>query len=99
MQLPTAVKDSKSHDCNARFFIAMSLLADGDRAGAREHFTKCVATGCLGFDASDWSRTFLARMNQEPRWPRGIPPKKQAAPQSSPRGSTGRSRTGEPAKP
>jgi tetratricopeptide (TPR) repeat protein len=83
LELLSAVKGSKYHECNAHFFIAMSLLADGDRAAAREHFTECVATGCFDFDASDWSRAFLARMNRDPGWPRWIPPKKQAAPQPS----------------
>jgi hypothetical protein len=73
-QLLAAVNNSKYHDCNAHFFIAMSLLADGNRAGARERFEACVATGCFDFDASDWSRTFLARMNQDPNWPLWIPP-------------------------
>ena len=63
------VKNSKYHECNSHFFIAMSLLADGDRDGARKHFEECVATGCFDFDASDWSRTFLARMKQDPNWP------------------------------
>jgi tetratricopeptide (TPR) repeat protein len=98
-QLLKAVPNSRYHECNAHFFIGMSLLADGDRAGAREHFKKCVATGCFDFDASDWSRIFLERMKQDPNWPRWIPPRKQAASKSPPRESTERSRTGEPAKP
>jgi tetratricopeptide (TPR) repeat protein len=94
-----AVPNSRYHECNACFFIGMSLLADGDRDGAREQFEKCVATGCFDFDASDWSRIFLERMKQDPNWPHWIPPKKQAAPRSPPRESTERSRTDEPAKP
>jgi len=51
----------------------MSLLAQGDKQGAREHFRRCVDTGVFDFDAYDWSRTFLARMAREPDWPRWIP--------------------------
>ncbi|MCY2986811.1 MAG: protein kinase [Planctomycetota bacterium] len=99
VELLNAVKDSKYHECNAHFFIAMSLLADGDRTGARKHFAGCVATGCFDFDASDWSRTFLVRMHEDPNWPRWIPPKQSAEPQQSPPESPRRSPTGEPAKP
>lgn len=77
-ELLSAVEDSTYHECNAHFFIAMSLLAEGDRAGAREHFGKCISTGCFDFDASDWSRSFLARMDQDPNWPRWIVPKAEA---------------------
>jgi hypothetical protein len=76
LALLNSVEDSKYHECNAYYFIAMSLLAGGDRDGARKHFAACVATGCFDFDASDWSRTFLARMNQDPNWLLWIPPKK-----------------------
>jgi tetratricopeptide (TPR) repeat protein len=72
-ELLRAVPDSKYHQCNAHFFIAMSLLAEGDRAGAREHFARCLATRCFDFDASDWSRTFVTRMDQDASWPRWIP--------------------------
>jgi hypothetical protein len=65
--------NSRYHRCNAHFFIAMSLLAQGDKQGAREHFRRCVDTGVFDFDAYDWSRTFLARMAREPDWPRWIP--------------------------
>jgi tRNA A-37 threonylcarbamoyl transferase component Bud32 len=65
--------DSRYHRCNAHFFIAMSLLAQGDKQGAREHFRRCVDTGAFDFDAYDWSRTFLARMARESDWPRWLP--------------------------
>jgi hypothetical protein len=97
--LLNAVKHSKYHECSAHFFIAMSLLAEGNRTRAAEHFTKCVATGCFDFDASDWSRMFLARMNRDPNWPGRIPPKQSAEPQPPPPQSPRGSPTGEPAKP
>jgi len=69
-ELLNAIENSKYHECNAHFFIAMKLLADGDhRDEARKHFEECVATGCFDFDAYDWSRMFLARM-KDPHWPR-----------------------------
>ena len=77
-ELLNAGRNSQYHQCNAHFFIAMSLLADGNRAAAREHFQKCVATRCFDFDAYDWSRAFLDRMKRDPDWPRWIPLGKQA---------------------
>jgi tetratricopeptide (TPR) repeat protein len=82
-ELLGAAKDSQYHQCNAHFFIAMSLLADGDRAGARRHFQQCVRTRCFDFDACDWSRAFLDRMNQDPLWPRFGSPAEQAVPRLS----------------
>jgi serine/threonine-protein kinase len=70
--LLAAGKGSQYHQCNAHFFIGMSLLADGDRAGAAGHFRKCVETNVFDFDAHDWSRTFLWRIKLDPRWPRWI---------------------------
>jgi len=97
-QLLGAVKDSEYHRCNAHFFIAMSLLADGNRAAARDHFQKCVQTRCFDFDAYDWSRAFLDRMKQDPDWPRFLTPKKQAAPQPIRGQSVKKGRAGRPAK-
>jgi hypothetical protein len=53
--------------------MSMSLLPEGDRVGAREHFGRCLATRCFDFDASDWSHTFLTGMGQDSSWPRWIP--------------------------
>ena len=75
-ELLSAGKDSEYHQCNAHFFIAMSLLADRNRAAARDHFQKCEQTRCFDFDAYDLSRMFLARMSRDPHWPSRIPPKK-----------------------
>ncbi len=97
-ELLSAGKGSEYHQCNAHFFIAMSLLADGNRAAARDHFQKCVQTRCFDFDAYDWSRMFLARMKQDPGWPRFLSPRKQAAAQPSPQSSPKKGRVGRPAK-
>jgi tetratricopeptide (TPR) repeat protein len=71
-KLLDAAADSRYDRCNAEFFVAMSLLADGDRAAARRHFQRCVDLRVFDFDATDWSRTFLARMDRDPQWPRWI---------------------------
>jgi serine/threonine protein kinase len=97
-QLLDAGKDSAYHQCNAHFFIAMKLLADGDRVAARDHFSECVKTRCFDFDAYDWSRAFLARMNQDPHWPRFLSPKEQATPDLSPPPSQIKIHIGRPAK-
>jgi tetratricopeptide (TPR) repeat protein len=78
-QLLAAVPGSTYHQCNAHYFLAMSRLAVGDRDGARTHFRACVNTGCFDFDAADWSRMFLARLAQDPHWPRWIPPQERGA--------------------
>jgi tetratricopeptide (TPR) repeat protein len=61
--------------CEGHFFIGLRLLAEGDRAGARRHFEASVATRVLQFMEYDWSRAFLARMENDPTWPPWIPPK------------------------
>ena len=61
--------------CEAHFFMAMTKLADGNRAGAREHFRQCIATGVFRFYDYRWSRAFLSRMERDPTWPPWIPVK------------------------
>src|SRR5262245_14355457 len=39
-----AAGPSRLNRCEAHFFIGLTVLADGDRAGARDHFQKAVAT-------------------------------------------------------
>ncbi len=62
--------------CTAHFQIALHLLADGDRAGARDHFRRCVATNYFITMPYHWAAAFLARMEQDPAWPPWIPQKK-----------------------
>jgi serine/threonine protein kinase len=59
--------------CEGHFFVGLHLLAEGDRAEARRHFEACVATRVLQFMEYDWSRAFLARMENDPTWPPWIP--------------------------
>jgi serine/threonine protein kinase len=64
---------SRCNQCDAHFYVAMDKLAQGDRAGAREHFQKAVDTRVFTFPEYQYSRLFLKRMNQDPAWPRWIP--------------------------
>ncbi len=72
------VVGSRWNQCDAHFYVALDRLAQGDRAGAREHFQKDFATGVFAFWEYDWSRLFLKRMDQDPTWPRWIPLKEPA---------------------
>jgi len=63
---------SRWNQCEAHFYMALDRLSQGDRAGAREHFQKALATGVFEFLEYDWSRLFLKRMEQDPTWPRWI---------------------------
>jgi serine/threonine protein kinase len=62
--------------CESHYQIALSCLADGDRAGARRHFQESIATGVYSFIEYTWSRALLARMDADPTWPPWIPAKK-----------------------
>jgi serine/threonine protein kinase/lipoprotein NlpI len=64
---------SRVNRCEAHFYMAVDLLAQGRRTAAREHFQKAVDTGVFGFFEYDWSRLFLKRMEQDPNWPPWIP--------------------------
>jgi serine/threonine protein kinase/tetratricopeptide (TPR) repeat protein len=59
--------------CEAHFYVALDRLSQGDRAGAREHFQKDVATGVFASTEYQWSRLFLKRMDRDPNWPSWIP--------------------------
>jgi len=65
--------ESRGNQCEAHFYVALDRLAQGDRAGAREHFEKSLATGVFPFTEYQWSRLFLKRMDQDPNWPPWIP--------------------------
>ena len=66
---------SRYMKCECHFFIAMNYLSEGDRANARIHFEKSVATRILWFLEYEWSRSFLAQMDRDPNWPPWIPAK------------------------
>jgi serine/threonine protein kinase len=69
---------SKRNQTLAHYFIGMMLLAEGDRAGARKHLQASIGTHCFYYSTHDTSRTFLARMEQDPNWPPWIPVKDSA---------------------
>jgi tetratricopeptide (TPR) repeat protein len=72
-QLLLAATGSRMHQCEAHFYIALRRIADGDRAGAREHFRAAIDTHVFTYFEYAWSRNFLARMDQDPTWPPWIP--------------------------
>src|SRR5262245_8536712 len=62
--------------CQMYFWMGQVRLSDGDRAGARESFEKCLATRWVSLTIRPYVRAFLARMERDPDWPSWIPPKK-----------------------
>ena len=68
-----AAAGSRLRQCGAHFCVALDRLAQGDRAGAREHFEKSLATGMWSGPEYHWCRLFLKRMDQDPTWPPWIP--------------------------
>jgi serine/threonine protein kinase len=61
-----------------QFFIALTHLAEGDRAGAREHLRLAIASHANGFVFYDWGPAFLKRLEADPNWPPWIPKKEEA---------------------
>jgi len=59
--------------CEAHFEIGLWRLSIGDRAGARDHWRKCVATRAFENWAWLWARAFLTRMERDRAWPPWIP--------------------------
>jgi tetratricopeptide (TPR) repeat protein len=74
-ELLQAAGRSRGRRSFCHYRIALQLLADGDRAGAREHFRRCVAANFVFAAAHGWAKAFLARMEQDPAWPPWIPMK------------------------
>jgi tRNA A-37 threonylcarbamoyl transferase component Bud32 len=62
--------ESRCRQCNAHYYIGMSLLARGEREAARAQFNRSVETGTHWLVEFQWSRAFLARMNQNDGPPR-----------------------------
>ena len=75
-ELLQAARHSRMNRCEAHFAIGLRRLAEGDRKGAKEHFQKCVDTKAFIYFDYTWARAFLKRMEEDPRWPRWIEPKK-----------------------
>jgi tetratricopeptide (TPR) repeat protein len=75
-QLLTAAGTSRPQRCCAHYYIALTQLAEGNRRSARDHFRRAAATYAFFTVQYDWSRAFLARMQQDPAWPPWIPVKK-----------------------
>jgi tetratricopeptide (TPR) repeat protein len=74
-ELLKAETGSRWNQCESHFYVALDRLGQGDRTGAREHFQKTLATRVLKYVEYQWSRLFLKRMDQDPTWPKWIPPK------------------------
>jgi tetratricopeptide (TPR) repeat protein len=75
-QLDKATASSLWDQCDAHFFIAMTLLADGHRQEACAHFRKVLATRAFFFNAYDFSWVFLDRLEKDPHWPPWVPQSK-----------------------
>jgi serine/threonine protein kinase len=60
--------------CNAHLCIALTALADGNRALARKHLQLCVQTRHFEFLPYDFAQMFLSRMEKKPGWPPWIKP-------------------------
>jgi hypothetical protein len=60
----------------AHYTIGLYRLAEGDRAGAREHFQKAVGTHDFWEQIYFYSsQMFLSRLDKDPTWPPWIPVK------------------------
>jgi serine/threonine protein kinase len=58
--------------CYAHYYIAMSRLARGDRAAARQHFRKAIDTRAIALFDWNFAEMFLSRLEQDPAWPAWI---------------------------
>jgi hypothetical protein len=72
-ELLTALQGSLADLSNARFCIALTALAGGDRVKARQNFQHCIDTHFYEFLPYDLSKMFLSRMDKDPNWPHWIP--------------------------
>jgi serine/threonine protein kinase len=55
--------------CNAHLCIALTALADENRALARKHLELCVRTRHFEFLPYDFAQLFLSRLDKDPQWP------------------------------
>jgi hypothetical protein len=61
----------------AHYEIGLSRLADGDRAGAREHFAAALKARAIWEFQWNWSQMLLSRLESDPHWPPWIPAAKK----------------------
>jgi tetratricopeptide (TPR) repeat protein len=64
---------SRGLQSRAHHLAGLFFLAQGDRVSARQHFERSVVTGTHWRTEHQWSRAFLARLEQDPKWPPWIP--------------------------
>jgi hypothetical protein len=57
----------------AHYIIAVDSLANGDRESARKHFRSSMDLKFFALFSASWSKSFLARLEQDPTWPPWIP--------------------------
>jgi serine/threonine protein kinase len=74
-ELLRSAGSSRWDQCLAHYNIAMTKLADGDRAGAKKHFDMAVNTKATGWGEYDMSWVFQHRLAKDPNWPPWIPKK------------------------
>jgi hypothetical protein len=65
---------SRWRQFHAHYELGLFRLAEGDRAGARAHFHKAVATRAVWFFDWAWCRMFLQRLENDDKWPPWIRP-------------------------
>ena len=58
------------------FWVGLVRLSEGDREGARDSFEKAAATRWLDLPIYSYAQIFLARLKNDPKWPKWIPVKK-----------------------
>jgi tetratricopeptide (TPR) repeat protein len=62
----------KHHLAAAHFYIALVLLAKGDRTQAENHFRQCVECNAFMGDRHQWAQGYLAQMIRDPGWPASL---------------------------
>jgi tetratricopeptide (TPR) repeat protein len=72
-KLLEAAGRSQWDQCLAHYNIAMTMLADGDRDGARKHFDKAIKTRASGWGEYDLSWVFHDRLEKDSNWPPRMP--------------------------
>jgi serine/threonine protein kinase len=60
---------------HVHYQIGLLRLAEGDRSAARDRFQKAVDTRAIWIYPWAWSKMFLGRLQNDPKWPPWIPMK------------------------
>jgi hypothetical protein len=71
-----SVAGDRRLECNAHFYVGLFRLAEGNRAAAKEHFTKAVQMHAIASSIFNYSLMFLTRLQTDPTWPPWIPLRK-----------------------